>query len=98
MGFERNPGWCMMLHLSEDYGEGSFQNLISYKNKNRHCNPKKKDLLLGQWEIGRGGTVSQRTSTIFLAVKKTIKFYFLPPQNKTLHLIICSVNLAFRHI
>ena len=44
-----------MLHRSETNGEGSFRNLISYKNKNGHCNPKKKDLLLGQWEIGRGG-------------------------------------------
>jgi hypothetical protein len=55
MGFDWSPGWGMMLHRSETNGEGSFRNLISYKNKNGHCNPKKKDLMLGQWEIGRGG-------------------------------------------
>jgi hypothetical protein len=43
-------------------------------------------------------TTSQQTSMAFLAGKKNIKFFFPPPQNKTSHMLICSVNLAFHSI
>ena len=34
----------------------------------------------------------------FSGGEKNIQFFPPPPRNKTLHVIICSVNLAFHHI
>ncbi len=34
----------------------------------------------------------------FSGGKKNIKFFFPPPRNKTSHVLICSVNLAFHSI
>ncbi len=42
-------------------------------------------------------TTSQGTSTAFQAKKKH-QVFFSPPRNKTSHVLICSVNLAFHSI
>jgi hypothetical protein len=47
-------------------------------------------------EDGDGGVVTRIYG--FSGEKKNISFIFPPPRNKTLHVLICSVNLAIHQL